>query len=100
MRHAAFSGAKPAGAALAMLVRAYQLLLRPILPPACRFEPSCSTYAMEALRTHGAASGLLLAAWRVLRCNPWGGCGHDPVPPCRHTHRPAHAPETKDVKAS
>ncbi len=100
MKSAVFAGAKPAGAALAVLVRAYQLLLRPILPPACRFEPSCSAYAIEALRTHGAARGSLLAAWRVLRCNPWGGCGHDPVPPAGHFHRLAHDHLTKDVKAS
>ena len=100
MRPGASGGAKPAGAVLAMLVRAYQLLLRPILPPACRFEPSCSAYAIAALRTHGAGRGLLLAAWRVLRCNPWGGCGHDPVPPCGHFRMPMRAQITKDVKAS
>ena len=84
----------PAGAALALLVRAYQLLVRPLLPPACRYEPSCSHYAIEALHTHGALRGAGLAAWRILRCNPWGGSGSDPVPPCtRHTH-------LKDAKAS
>ena len=100
MRRASLGGGKPAGAALAVLVRGYQLLLRPILPPACRFEPSCSAYAITALRTHGAGRGLLLAAWRILRCNPWGGCGHDPVPPCRPSGSPcAHLP-VKDAKAS
>ncbi len=87
MSLAGSAGANPAGAALALLVRGYQLVLRPLLPPACRFEPSCSAYAIEALRRHGALRGLALAAWRILRCNPWGGCGHDPVPPC--AHRPA-----------
>jgi putative membrane protein insertion efficiency factor len=71
---------------LIFLVHTYRLLLRPLLPPACRFEPSCSTYAIEALRTHGAVHGSALAAWRVARCNPWGGCGYDPVPPCNCRH--------------
>ena len=75
------------------MVRAYQLVLRPLFPPACRYEPSCSAYAIEALRTHGALRGLGLAVWRVLRCNPWGGCGYDPVPRCAHDR-------THDLKAS
>ncbi len=94
------TAASPAGAAAALLVRAYQLLVRPMLPPACRFEPSCSAYAITALRTHGAGRGTLLAAWRILRCNPWGGCGHDPVPPSFLFHWPARAHPPKDVKAS
>ena len=49
----------------------------------CRFEPSCSAYAMEALQTHGALVGSWLAAKRICRCHPWGGCGHDPVPKVR-----------------
>ncbi len=76
--------------ALVVLVRAYQWTLRPFIGAHCRFEPSCSHYAVEALRTHGAARGSALAARRVLRCNPWGGGGFDPVPgpvsrggPCR-----------------
>ena len=72
---------KPAGAALALLVRAYQLVLRPLFPPACRFEPSCSAYAIEALQTHGALRGLWLASWRIVRCNPLCAGGTDPVPP-------------------
>ena len=71
----------PAGAVLAGAVRAYQLAVSPLLGPNCRFEPSCSCYAIEALRTHGAARGSLLAARRVLRCNPWTPGGYDPVPP-------------------
>ncbi len=68
--------------ALALAVRGYQLLLRPFFPPSCRFEPSCSHYAIEALHRHGAARGSLLAARRILRCHPWGGgAGYDPVPP-------------------
>ncbi|MDA0675387.1 MAG: membrane protein insertion efficiency factor YidD [Proteobacteria bacterium] len=61
------------------LIRAYQLFLSPLLGMACRFEPSCSVYAREALATHGAFKGLKLAAGRVLRCHPWGGHGFDPV---------------------
>jgi uncharacterized protein len=63
------------------LVRLYQLLVSPVLPPRCRFLPSCSDYAMEALATHGALAGAALAARRLLRCHPWGGSGYDPVPP-------------------
>ncbi len=61
-------------------VRLYQLTLRPVLGPNCRFVPSCSDYALEALARHGAARGAWLAAGRVLRCNPWCAGGHDPVP--------------------
>lgn len=62
------------------LVRTYQLLLSPLLGPACRYHPSCSHYAMEALERHGAARGLWLAVRRVARCHPLGGHGFDPVP--------------------
>jgi hypothetical protein len=72
-----------AAAALAAMVRAYQLALAPVLPRSCRFHPSCSAYALEALRTHGAAGGSLLALRRLLRCHPWGGGGIDPVPAAR-----------------
>jgi putative membrane protein insertion efficiency factor len=101
IKMAGFAGPRPIGATLAMLVRAYQLLVRPILPPACRFEPSCSAYAIEALQRHGAFRGTLLAAWRILRCNPWGASGHDPVPPCaRGTASPCGHKSLKDAKAS
>jgi putative membrane protein insertion efficiency factor len=62
-------------------VRAYQKLLSPLLGNHCRFAPSCSKYAMEALRVHGVFRGSVLAAWRILRCNPLGRSGYDPVPP-------------------
>ena len=94
---------KPAGTLLAVVVRGYQLVLRPLFPPACRFEPSCSSYAIEALRTHGALRGGWLAAWRILRCNPWGKSGYDPVPPCGHQHEyspPGGHRHPKEVKAS
>lgn len=51
----------------------------------CRFTPSCSTYFIEAVEIHGVFKGSCLGLWRLLRCNPWGGCGYDPVPP-RHHH--------------
>ncbi|MGK5012802.1 membrane protein insertion efficiency factor YidD [Janthinobacterium sp. MDB2-8] len=66
---------------LLFLLRAYQLLISPMLGQNCRFYPSCSHYAMEALRVHGAAKGSLLAAKRVCRCHPWNEGGVDPVPP-------------------
>lgn len=85
------------------LVLLWQRGLSRLLPPSCRFYPSCSHYGVEALRRFGLVRGGWLALWRVLRCNPWGGMGHDPVPehfrffpqrgegqapgtPCRHRH--------------
>jgi putative membrane protein insertion efficiency factor len=65
------------------LIRAYQSCVSPLLPPNCRFTPSCSTYAIEALRVHGLLRGGGLTIWRLLRCTPWGGRGYDPVPPPR-----------------
>jgi uncharacterized protein len=65
---------------LRAFVRLYQLLISPLLLPSCRFLPSCSDYAIEAIERHGALWGLGLAMWRLARCNPWGGNGYDPVP--------------------
>ena len=65
---------------LIWLVRFYQVCLSPLKPACCRFTPTCSQYAIEALRKHGPIKGLLLTIWRILRCNPWGGSGYDPVP--------------------
>ncbi|HEX9171511.1 MAG TPA: membrane protein insertion efficiency factor YidD [Telluria sp.] len=70
---------------LVWLLRAYQLVLSPMLGQNCRFYPSCSHYAIEALKTHGAAKGGLLAARRVCRCHPWNEGGFDPVPPADPT---------------
>ncbi len=67
---------------LVLLVRVYQWTLRPLIGAHCRFEPSCSHYAVEALRRHGPVRGGALAAGRVLRCNPWNAGGLDPVPAC------------------
>ena len=58
----------------------YKGALSPLTPPSCRFTPSCSTYALEAIRKHGPFKGLYLALRRILRCHPWGGSGYDPVP--------------------
>jgi len=65
---------------LIWLVRGYQLAISPMLPPSCRFYPSCSDYAIEALQRHGPVKGLWLSLRRVSRCNPWHPGGHDPVP--------------------
>ncbi len=66
--------------ALRALVRGYQLALSPLLPAACRFHPTCSDYALEALERHGAVRGTWLATRRIARCHPWCPGGHDPVP--------------------
>ena len=65
---------------LQMMIRCYQLLISPLLPPSCRYLPSCSDYAVEAIDRHGALAGLGLALRRLARCHPWGGSGYDPVP--------------------
>lgn len=67
-------------ALLLLPIYGYKRFISPLLPPMCRYTPSCSTYAVEALKRHGPLKGLALTLWRILRCNPWGGCGHDPVP--------------------
>lgn len=61
-------------------VRAYQLLLSPLFPSSCRFEPSCSTYMIQSLEKHGPLRGLLLGIKRLAKCHPWGSSGYDPVP--------------------
>jgi putative membrane protein insertion efficiency factor len=73
---------KPSLAArpLILLVRAYQVVLGPLLGGHCRFSPSCSHYSIEALTRHGAVRGTWLTVRRVARCHPWGGGGDDPVP--------------------
>ena len=62
------------------LIKIYQWIISPILGPKCRFTPSCSHYAVEALKKHGALKGLWLTIKRISRCHPWGGQGYDPVP--------------------
>jgi putative membrane protein insertion efficiency factor len=63
-----------------LLIRGYQVGISPFLPPACRYTPTCSQYAAEAIGRYGAGKGSWLALKRLLRCHPWGGTGHDPVP--------------------
>ena len=63
------------------VVRLYQKLISPLLPARCRFHPTCSDYAIEAVRTHGAGRGMWLALRRIGRCHPWNEGGIDPVPP-------------------
>lgn len=72
------------------LIRFYQVAVSPWTPPSCRFTPTCSEYALQALEKHGAGKGGWLAARRIARCHPWGGKGYDPVPP-------AAAPEPDEV---
>jgi uncharacterized protein len=71
----------PLAWSLTLLVRGYQLVLSPMLGPRCRFYPSCSAYAVEAITTHGALRGTWLAGRRLLRCHPWNPGGVDHVPP-------------------
>jgi uncharacterized protein len=70
----------------------YRRFLSPLKPvPTCRFHPTCSAYAVDAIEVHGAIRGLALAVWRLLRCHPFHPGGFDPVPPPAHRHG-AHAP--------
>lgn len=100
----------PLARLLLLPVLAYRRWISPALPPRCRFYPSCSAYAVEALRTHGAVRGLALTVWRLLRCQPLHPGGYDPVPPARAPRRhrdrvralsPSHsAPRTHSGAAS
>ncbi len=65
-------------------IRIYQWVISPILPPVCRFYPTCSAYAVEAILTHGPLKGGWFALRRILRCHPWSAGGYDPVPPSEH----------------
>jgi TatD DNase family protein len=83
---------------LLLPIRFYRACISPLLPPACRYTPTCSAYAMEALRRHGPIRGLWLTAKRIGSCHPWGGSGYDPVPIGAtlfdaHTHRCPATPE-------
>lgn len=71
-------------ALLLLLIRGYQYLISPLFPPSCRFTPSCSAYAREAVERHGAIKGGWLTLRRLLRCHPWHPGGSDPVPPAPH----------------
>lgn len=71
---------KGLGMVLILSIRFYQRCISPLTPPACRFTPTCSQYAVEAIRKHGPFKGFWLAVKRISRCHPWGGSGYDPVP--------------------
>jgi len=77
----------PISAILRGAIGAYRLFISPILPRSCRYHPTCSAYAMEAIMRHGALRGTGLAVWRIARCHPWGGSGYNPVP-----RKPARRP--------
>jgi putative membrane protein insertion efficiency factor len=76
--------------AVSLPIHLYRWLISPLLPASCRFTPTCSAYALEAIGRFGPITGTLLAARRLLRCHPWGACGVDPVP--------AHSPFARAVK--
>lgn len=70
------------------LIKLYQSYISPLFPPACRYEPTCSNYTIEALKSHGLFKGGWLSIKRIASCNPWGGSGYDPVPKKHnHTHK-------------
>lgn len=79
--------------AVVLPIRFYRRFLSPLKPPTCRFHPTCSAYAIRAIRVHGVLKGALLGAWRILRCQPFGTGGDDPVPaPGRWSSRPRTEP--------
>jgi putative membrane protein insertion efficiency factor len=73
-------------------IRVYRSAISPLTPPSCRYTPTCSAYALEAVERHGSLRGGWLALRRILRCHPWGGHGFDPVPPA--IDDPGGAPAT------
>jgi len=66
---------------LTIPIKIYQWIISPALPKTCRYHPSCSEYAIDSLKIHGPIKGLIMGTKRILSCHPWGGHGHDPVPP-------------------
>ncbi len=89
-------------------IRAYQRVVSPALPRSCKYHPSCSQYAVDAVREHGVAHGTVLAAWRVMRCNPWSHGGYDPVEkqglfrtsPSLESHQPTCSEHNHDHEVS
>lgn len=71
---------------LISLIKGYQYMISPWLGPSCRYWPTCSSYCIEAIQKHGAFRGCYLGLRRLLRCHPWGGSGHDPVPEPQKKH--------------
>ena len=78
---------------LVFLVRGYQIMISPYFPSSCRYQPTCSHYAIGALQKHGAFKGTWLATKRILRCHPWAEGGHDPVPPVKTNANATNLPE-------
>jgi putative membrane protein insertion efficiency factor len=78
-------------------IRFYQWVISPMLPAACRYQPTCSAYAVEAITRHGVLAGGWLTLRRLLRCHPWGGSGFDPVPPACGGHNHMHHPSSYPV---
>jgi hypothetical protein len=72
---------------LVIIIRFYQEAISPFTPAACRFEPTCSTYFLDALKIHGLFYGILLGVKRIISCNPWGKNGYDPVPEKKCSHK-------------
>lgn len=87
------------GLLLVTPIRLYQRFVSPLTPPSCRYHPSCSTYAVEAITVHGPLKGPLLSGWRLLRCNPWTKGGVDPVP-ARGSWLPDVLPDGKPRSAT
>ena len=89
----------PAARVLLWMLDFYQKGISPLTPPSCRFEPTCSSYAVEAIRVHGAWYGTWLSVWRVLRCGPWTPGGWDPVPERRVPQDKITEPRAPDPPA-
>lgn len=87
----------PLAQIIALPVRAYRLILSPWLGHGCRYQPTCSAYALEALERHGAWRGTWLMLRRIGRCHPWGGAGYDPVPGADPAQDPPHRKGHRDA---
>lgn len=78
-----------------LMVKFYQNAISPYLPKACRYQPTCSQYMIEAITTHGVIKGIYLGSKRLLRCHPWGGSGYDPVPPVQSKSKACNCSKNK-----